>query len=103
MTTVPRSEATSVASLAAQLHPDDLESVVLRLRRAQGQLGGVLRMLEEGRGCTEVVTQLAAAHSAVGRAGFEVIALGMAVFLSAPDDHGAPDLAELRRLFLTFA
>lgn len=39
-----------------------------RLRRAQGQLGGVLRMLEEGRGCEEVVTQLLAVREAVEHA-----------------------------------
>ncbi|MGW4251761.1 metal-sensitive transcriptional regulator, partial [Streptomyces californicus] len=30
-----------------------------RLRRAQGQISGVIRMIEEGRDCEEVVTQLA--------------------------------------------
>lgn len=44
-----------------------------RLRRAHGQLGGVLRMLEEGRSCEDVVTQLMAVRAAVDRAAGEVV------------------------------
>jgi DNA-binding FrmR family transcriptional regulator len=33
--------------------------VINRIKRAQGQLAGVLRMMEEGRDCEDVVTQLA--------------------------------------------
>jgi len=44
-----------------------------RLRRAQGQLGGVIRMLEEGRDCEDVVTQLMAVRAAVDRAAGEVV------------------------------
>ena len=38
--------------------------VVNRLRRAQGQLGGIIAMIEEGRSCSDIVTQLAAASRA---------------------------------------
>ena len=31
------------------LNPEELGAVVNRLRRAQGQIGGVLRMIEQGR------------------------------------------------------
>ena len=44
-----------------------------RLRRAQGQLGGVIRMLEEGRDCEDVVTQLMAVRAAVDRAAGDVV------------------------------
>ena len=43
--------------------------VVNRLRRAQGQLTAVVTMLEEGRDCRDIVTQLSAASSAIDRAG----------------------------------
>ena len=43
-----------------ELKPEDMGAVINRIKRAQGQLGGVLRMLEEGRECEDVVTQLAA-------------------------------------------
>ncbi|MEU0600803.1 metal-sensitive transcriptional regulator [Streptomyces sp. NPDC006393] len=55
----------------------ELKSVLNRLRRAQGQISGVIRMIEEGRDCEEVVTQLAAASRALDRAGFAIIATGL--------------------------
>lgn len=39
-----------------------------RLKRIEGQLKGVLRMVEEGDDCRDVVTQLSAVRSAVDRA-----------------------------------
>ena len=51
---------------------DDAQGQVLnRLRRAQGQLAGVISMIESGRDCTEVVTQLAAVSRALDRAGLQ--------------------------------
>ncbi len=44
-----------------------------RLRRVQGQLGGAVRMIEEGRECEDVVTQLMAVRAAVERAAAELI------------------------------
>ena len=46
----------------------EIDSVKKRLARAQGQLGGIIKMLEEGRECTDVLTQLAAANSAISKA-----------------------------------
>jgi CsoR family transcriptional regulator, copper-sensing transcriptional repressor len=44
-----------------------------RLRRAEGQVRGVQRMLDESRPCEEVVTQLLAARSALDQVIREVI------------------------------
>ena len=62
-----------------ELEPTDTElrAVLNRLRRAQGQISGVIRMIEEGRDCEDVVTQLAAASRALDRAGFAIIATGL--------------------------
>ncbi|MFD3733705.1 metal-sensitive transcriptional regulator [Streptomyces sp. NPDC058632] len=60
-----------------ELEGADLRSVLNRLRRAQGQISGVIRMIEEGRDCEEVITQLAAASRALDRAGFAIIATGL--------------------------
>lgn len=61
----------------------ELKNVMNRLRRAQGQIAGVLRMIEEGRDCEDVVTQLAAASRALDRAGFAIIASGLQQCLAA--------------------
>ena len=39
---------------------DQIDAIAKRMKRAQGQMGAVVRMLEEGRNCEDVVTQLAA-------------------------------------------
>jgi len=38
-----------------------------RLKRAEGQIKGIMRMMEEGKDCKEVITQLSAARSAIDR------------------------------------
>ncbi|MEU4492755.1 MULTISPECIES: metal-sensitive transcriptional regulator [unclassified Streptomyces] len=60
-----------------ELEGASLRAVLNRLRRAQGQISGVIRMIEEGRDCEDVVTQLAAASRALDRAGFAIIATGL--------------------------
>jgi len=65
-----------------ELKPEEMGAVINRIKRAQGQLGGVLRMLEEGRECEDVVTQLAAVSRALDRAGFAIVATGLQQCLS---------------------
>jgi DNA-binding FrmR family transcriptional regulator len=79
------------------------ESQVLnRLRRAQGQLAGVISMVESGRDCEEVVTQLAAVCRALDRAGFKIVASGMRQCVAA--GSSAPMTEEqMEKMFLTLA
>ena len=84
-----------------QLTADQVKPVMNRLRRARGQLDGILRMLEEGRECEDVVMQLAAVSKAVDRAGFGLVAAGLQQCLVEGGD--APELAKLERLFLSLA
>jgi DNA-binding FrmR family transcriptional regulator len=82
---------------------ETLRAVRTRLRRAQGQIGGVLTMLEEGRSCQEVVTQLAAANKAVDRAAFMLIATALRECLREDDVDAEAVADQLQRLFLTMA
>jgi DNA-binding FrmR family transcriptional regulator len=75
-------------------------AVLNRLRRAQGQLAGVIAMVEEGRDCREVVTQLAAVSRALDRAGFKIVASNMRQCVSG---ESAMSADELERLFLALA
>jgi DNA-binding FrmR family transcriptional regulator len=76
-------------------------AVLNRLRRAQGQLAGVIAMVESGRDCTEVVTQLAAVSRALDRAGFKIVASGMRQCLASGDEAALEE--QLERLFLALA
>ena len=82
-----------------ELKPDETDAIIKRLKRAQGQLGGIIRMLETGRDCRDIVTQLSAVSKAVDRAGFAVIATGLKQCLA--DENADP--ADLEKLFLSFA
>ena len=88
-----------------ELDADVLDGIVKRLRRAQGQVGGVIRMIEEGRDCAEVLTQLAAASRALDRAGFKLVATGLreCAMQSNGNSSGMPSEEELERLFLSLA
>jgi DNA-binding FrmR family transcriptional regulator len=84
-----------------QLDSSELTPVVNRLKRAQGQLAAVTRMLEDGRDCKDIVTQLAAVSKALDKAGFAIIASGLEQCLSRED--GTMDKKELEKLFLSLA
>ena len=75
-------------------------AVLNRLRRAQGQLAGVIAMVEDGRDCRDVVTQLAAVSRALDRAGFKIVAGNMRQCLTG---ESALTADELERLFLALA
>jgi DNA-binding FrmR family transcriptional regulator len=86
-----------------ELDSDEITPILNRLRRAEGQLGGVIRMLEGGRDCQDVVTLLAAVSKALDRAGFAIVATGLRQCVTDPDKAGTPDLALLEKLFLSLA
>lgn len=86
-----------------ELLPEEMGSVINRLKRAQGQLNGVLRMLEEGRDCEDVVTQLAAVSRALDRAGFAIVASGLKQCLSQEGDAAQLDTKKMEKLFLSLA
>jgi DNA-binding FrmR family transcriptional regulator len=85
------------------LQPEKMTAVLNRLRRAQGQLGGVLKMIEEGRDCKDVVTQLAAVGKAIDRAGFAVIATGLKQCLVESAGQDTLDTADMEKMFLSLA
>ena len=76
--------------------------VLNRLRRAQGQLAGVIAMIESGRDCQDVVTQLAAVSRALDRAGFKIVAGGMQQCLTAGAEAEMTQ-EQMEKLFLTLA
>lgn len=44
------------------------DQVKNRLKRIEGQIKGILRMMEENKDCKDVITQLSASRSAIDRA-----------------------------------
>jgi DNA-binding FrmR family transcriptional regulator len=68
---LPARKPTTKAGDAAQASRREL---VLRLKRVEGQLRAVQRMIEEGQDCEPVAQQLAAARKALDKAFFELMA-----------------------------
>jgi DNA-binding FrmR family transcriptional regulator len=86
-----------------ELDPNQMTPVINRIKRAQGQLAGVLRLLEEGRDCEDVVTQLAAVSKALDRAGFAIVASGLQQCLAQGDGIDSVDVKKMEKLFLSLA
>jgi DNA-binding FrmR family transcriptional regulator len=86
-----------------ELDPTEITPVINRIKRARGQLDGVVRMLEEGRDCEDVVTQLAAVSKALDKAGFAIVASGLQQCLTAGDGIDGVDVKKMEKLFLSLA
>jgi DNA-binding FrmR family transcriptional regulator len=88
-----------------ELPAEVVDDVRRRLRRASGQLAGVERMLDEGRECRDVVTQLTAATRALEQAGFKLVAAGLVYCLANPEAAEASGypLEAVEKMFLKLA
>jgi len=75
--------------------------LVLRLKRVEGQLRAVQRMIEEGNDCDPIAQQLAAARKALDKAFFEL----MACAIEHPEfsEAGEDDAHRVQRLTRTLA
>ncbi|MDP9207654.1 MAG: metal-sensitive transcriptional regulator [Actinomycetota bacterium] len=85
-----------------QLDEGTTSDILAHLRRIQGQVGGIIRMVESGRQCREVVQQISAAGRALDQTGFKILASGLRQCVQ--DEQAAEQAgysqAELEKLFL---
>jgi DNA-binding FrmR family transcriptional regulator len=72
-----------------EIPEDVIDDIRRRLHRVSGQLAGVERMLDDGRECKDVVTQISAATRALEQAGFKLVAAGLTYCLAHPDEAEA--------------
>ncbi len=86
-----------------EIDPKEMAGVVNRLKRTQGQVGGILRMLEEGRTCEDIITQLAAVSRALDRTGFALTASGLRQCLADSGGKETMDTLKLEKVFLSLA
>lgn len=88
-----------------RIDAEPTDDIIKRLRRVEGQIGGLIRMLEDGRDCADIVTQIAAARRALDRAGFKLLSSGLRQCLEggAAGSTGNLTPAEMEKLFLSLA
>lgn len=83
------------------IEPNELKTARDRLARVQGQIGGIVRMIDEGRDCTDILQQLSAASTALTRAGFSIVSTGMAHCANEP--HNSDSRVALEKAFMSLA
>ena len=80
-----------------------VKDIVKRINRAHGQLGAVARMLDEGKDCEAVITQIAAVSKAINSAAFMLISASLKECL-VEDNRDVDEVsAQLQKLFLSLA
>ena len=85
-----------------QLPEETINDLHKRLRRIEGQVRGIQAMLTDGRECSEVVTQIAAASKAMEQVGFKLVASGLTYCLTHPDEaaESGYDLDRVEKMFM---
>ncbi|WP_067782843.1 metal-sensitive transcriptional regulator [Actinomyces vulturis] len=84
-----------------EIDPQAVKPTLTRLKRANGQLQAVIRMIEEGRSCEDVITQIAAVSTAIDRAGLAIIAQSMHECIRQDPDGESLDAKKLEKMFLS--
>ncbi|MSQ61554.1 MAG: metal-sensitive transcriptional regulator [Dehalococcoidia bacterium] len=96
----------SVAEGESPATSEDIAALQNRLKRLEGQLRGIQRMLEDGRVCEDVITQVMAARSGIDQVGLLLLDhhLNCCILSDASADKGRVD--ELRaalRMWMRFS
>ena len=80
-----------------------LNAIAKRVKRAHGQMGAVIRMLEDDRSCEEIVTQMAAVGKAINTAAFKLIAGSLKECIEEATVDRVVVTEKLQKLFLSLA
>ena len=88
-----------------QLDETTVADVMPRLRRIEGQVAGIARMVEADRECRDVVQQIAAASKALDRVAYKMLAAHLRSCLLDEESAAASGYTpqELEKLFMTLA
>ncbi len=79
----------SISNLSATERDD----IVQRLKRIEGQARGVQKMVDDGRECGDILTQIAAIRAAVSSLNGELLEAYLRRCIQNPDEFGSPDKA----------
>lgn len=88
-------------SAAATARAAEQRDLVNRLRRIEGQIGGVIAMIEDGRDCTDVITQIAASKKAMERAGILLLTNALEQCMADQRRSSEARRVELQKAFLS--
>jgi DNA-binding FrmR family transcriptional regulator len=82
----------------------ETEAILARLRRIEGQIRGIHRMLADERVCEDVLTQLMAARSGLDQVGLLIMDqhIDNCLMAGVPTDQGLENLQSALRMWLRF-
>ncbi len=83
--------------------PAERDALMMRLRRAEGQLRGIQRMLDEGSECRDVLTQLAAVKAAIDQVGLQIITDRLRSCVAGGEADCAEEFEQAMATFQRFA
>lgn len=91
---------------ATETLTEDMEKkrIVNRLKRLEGQIRGLQTMIESGKDCEAVLTQIMAAKSALNQVGMHIIGHSMKTCLIDDEDKTSDELIdEAIAIFLKYS
>ena len=83
--------------------PLESQDLINRLRRIEGQIGGLINMIETERDCLDVITQISATKKALERAGMIMLASALTQCAADTKKTGEQRREQLQRAFLSLA
>lgn len=88
-----------------ELPEDVVNDLRRRLRRVEGQVRGVEKMLVEGRECRDILTQLSAATKALEKGGFKLVASGLTFCVEHPEEAAVDGygIDQVQHMFMKLA
>lgn len=90
----------SEAAMSAKLRED----LIARMKRIEGQARGIQKMLEEGRGCEEIIMQLSAIRAAIAKVAMAVMAANLEECLRDGEAaHSQEAVERAKKIFLKFS
>ena len=77
------------------------KDIINRLRTIKGHISGIEKMVEEGKPCVDVLSQVLAARASIHKVGLLVMQNHASNCLTQPDENGEIDLERIEELFRT--
>lgn len=77
----------------SNLSEAERDDIVQRLKRIEGQARGVQKMVDDGRECGDILTQLASIRAAVNSLNGELLESYLLRCIANPDEFGSPEKA----------
>jgi len=98
-------KAKAGSTLVSSYRVDHEKDVVSRLRRIEGQVRGIVDMIESGRTCEDIATQMSAARKAMDKAFYRMMTCTLieAVHESKTDEQAIQEVERSARLLEKFS